>query len=756
MSCIYKMDRTTHFEKELLLKIEEYNSELMSEKIIGVFSFDLLPDATARTEGVVVADSDYISVYTDGKLQRKFDLSEVSRLEVENGVGSISVTLAIGDSSEHHVCVATASQAAKTATIVKRINFYIKNGYVPEGRFLPKEQVCSKCGRPFLKGASVCYRCMSKSRNFKRLWEICKGYKKYIIISMVLFFAITGIGLLSPYLNRIMVDDYIQSRNLSDLQGFGVVILGLIGIQLLSRGLSFIRGKCLIFSGNKVIIRLRQMVFEKIERLSISSISEHTVGQLMNRVTGDTAKIQGFITNQLGEILEQVLTLIFVAAVIFVYDYKLALLVLLPAPLVVASFRLFWRFMRKMFHIRWELNSQSSATLHDIFSGIRVVKSYGTERREADRYNHQTALERDAQMKLEKVWAFIMPMLQFFLSFGEFVLLYYVGSKILAKEMTFGEMSQFSAYVGMIYGPLRMLARIPNQIIDVSTSIGKVFDLVDEDEDVKETDKPIDIKITGTVDFENVCFGYEDAKDVLRDINLHIEPGEFIGLVGRSGVGKSTLTNLVMRLYDADEGEVKIDGVNIKQIPQDTLRKSIGAVLQETFLFSGSVYQNIAFAKPEASKDEIIEAAKMAGAHEFIMRLPDGYNTYVGERGHTLSGGERQRISIARALLRNPRILILDEATSALDTETEKIIQDAIDRLSRQRTTIAIAHRLSTLRNATRLIVLDAGRVAETGTHDELMEKKGLYYELVMAQREMTNMPRPHGPMGHRGPRSPR
>jgi ATP-binding cassette subfamily B protein len=272
------------------------------------------------------------------------------------------------------------------------------------------------------------------------------------------------------------------------------------------------------------------------------------------------------------------------------------------------------------------------------------------------------------------------------------------------------------------------------------TSIVKVFDIIDEDIDVKDAPDAKDIEIKGEVELEGVSFGYDNTANVLRNINLKIKPGEFIGLVGRSGVGKSTLINLIMRLYDPDEGVIRIDGIDEKEISQKSLRSQIGVVLQETFLFAGTVYDNIAYAKPSATRDEVITASKLAGAHQFIMKMPDAYNTRVGERGHTLSGGERQRIAIARALLHNPRILILDEATSALDTETEKQIQDALRILSKDRTTIAIAHRLSTLRNATRLVVLDKGTIAEVGTHDELIQKKGIYYNLVMAQRQMSKM----------------
>lgn len=273
-----------------------------------------------------------------------------------------------------------------------------------------------------------------------------------------------------------------------------------------------------------------------------------------------------------------------------------------------------------------------------------------------------------------------------------------------------------------------------------STSITKVFEILDEQIDVADKKNAVDLDIQGNIEIENACFGYDEAEEVLRDITLSIKPGDFVGLVGKSGVGKSTLINLVMRMYDVDEGSIKIDGVDIRDISQHSLRSQIGVVLQETFLFNGTIFQNIAYAKENATREEVIAAAKAAGAHSFIIKLTDGYDTWVGEKGCSLSGGEKQRIAIARALLHNPKILILDEATASLDTETEKQIQDSLAALSKERTTIAIAHRLSTLRNATRLVVLDRGQIAETGTHDELIEKKGIYYDLVMAQREMSKM----------------
>jgi len=515
----------------------------------------------------------------------------------------------------------------------------------------------------------------------------------------------------------------------------------MLGLQMVLRLFAMFRSHLLINASSGMIVNLRNMLFEKIQRLSINKISKRTAGELMHRVSRDVGNIRSFLVHYLPSLLEQVILFIAIGLVFAVSDLSiLFVLILIPVPLVVLGFRLFWRTAHGLFRKCWQLASKSNSVLHDIFSGIRVIKSFGMEHKETERYEKAAADERDMQIKSDLLWYSIMPIMQFLMCFGEFIILFYIGNGILGGSSTLGEMSKFSMYASMVYGPLRMFSSFPRQIAQFITSTAKVFEIIDEEEEIADSKSAASPVFKGDIDINNVSFGYEDGNEVLSGMDIHIKSGEFIGLVGKSGVGKSTLINLIMRMYDVEDGNISIDGVDIRDISQEALRSQMGVVLQETFLFAGTVYQNIAYAKPEATREEIIAVSKLSGCHSFIIKLQDGYNTRVGEKGYTLSGGERQRIAIARALLRDPKILILDEATASLDTETEKQIQDALRNLSANRTTIAIAHRLSTLRNATRLVVLDKGRIAEIGTHDELLEKKGIYYGLVMAQREMSKM----------------
>lgn len=728
----------------LLNELKKWDPSICEEELYALMPFDLpLEGEGKRVHAIAAFSLQELRVYIDEKLVICESMESIARFHVIAGVGCVFADFERKESGEHVLFArGDLRYSGVMGQCVKRANHALTYHDLNFSRFQRASgATCPKCGKPYPHGMHSCPRCASKKKVVRRLFALAKPEWKWLLLSVSFFFLTTAVSVIIPYINRIMVDNYIQANEESFfLWGFIGVVLSLLLANILRRGFSVVRGISLTFASSRLIVRLRRMVFGKIQELSVEKVSKRTSGELMKRVNSDTSVINQFIVRQLPTVVEQMLMLVAVAGIMLLYDWRLALLILLPTPLVVFSFRLFWRFMREMFRRRWDINSRANAILHDIFSGIRVVKSYGMEKREEERYIDISAKERDAQIRQERFWAAINPLLHFLMGIGEFVLLYYVGQKMLNGTMTAGEMSQFSSYAGMIFGPLNSLMIFPRHFMQMLTSVARVFEIVDETVDIADKNAENLTEIQGYIDVEHISFGYDETGEVLRDVSLHVKPGEFIGLVGKSGVGKSTLINLIMRMYDVDEGRICLDGVDIREIPQELLRSRMGVVLQENYLFTGSVLQNITYAKPNATYEEVISAAKAAGAHEFIIRLPDGYNTYIGERGHTLSGGERQRLSIARALLHDPKILILDEATASLDTETEKLIQDALLALSAGRTTIAIAHRLSTLRHATRLVVMENGGISEVGTHDELMEKKGIYYGLVMAQRDMTKM----------------
>ncbi len=703
-----------------------------------IFPYSLSLETSQKIkDGFVLVTNKEIFSSEGGNVVKRLNLGEISDYSINKGIGCVSVeaeltngdtiTLCRGDNVSVDMFISACGDLLK-----------LKNGTLSGA---PREyktgSVCPKCGRPFRRGSKMCLHCADKTSYIKRLLVIASPWKWTIIASIVLYFVAAAVNLIPPYLNKILVDKYINGVN-PLLAGFVTVIVSIFAVNILSLILSSARSLLMLNAGTGLIARLRQITFDKIQALSIAKIHARTAGNLIHRVSHDTQVIKDFLVHQLGEIVQMLVTLVAVGSFLFFYNANIALLVLCPLPVIIFLNRFVMSRLHKYFKLSWITSSKASSVLHDTFSGIRVVKAFGQEQKEISRFAKASGDERDVSIRTSTFTGSIMPLLGFILGIGEFFILYFVGNEILGGRMTIGEMAQFSSYVAIVYGPLRWISRLPDIISRTSTSVAKIFEIIDEENEIVDAVEPVELDIEGRIDFENVSFSYDEGTPVLKELNFSINKGEMIGIVGRSGVGKSTLINLVMRLYDPQFGTIRVDGVDLKDISQASLRSQMGVVLQETYLFSGSVYDNISYAKPGATREEVIAAAKLAGAHKFIVKLPDGYNTYVGEKGYTLSGGERQRVSIARALLRDPKILILDEATSALDTETEKEVQDVLYKLTRDRTTLAIAHRLSTLRNADKILVLDRGKLAEFGPHEELMKARGIYYELVMAQRQMS------------------
>lgn len=641
-----------------------------------------------------------------------------------------------------HVCRFSMSCVEEIGEFCKVVNHYIKTGEETE---LSRAdfKVCPKCGRHFAKGMDVCLFCVEKSYLLKRTLGMVKQYLPSLAFSGVLLTIATGLSALLPVLNAKLVDGYFNNPSIgSDEAVKGIITIVLLILLTQAAGQIFN-----IFSQrrtNKISARmsndLRIMVYDKVQRLSVSSMSKKTAGDLMKRVTRDTETVKRFVSEQGMYAIEKLVMFIAILIILISISPMLTFLVFVPVPAVILAIRSFWKFIHIRYEKQWRCDSRSNSVLHDIVRGIRVVKTFGSEEREIKKFDAICKKLAEISISNEQTWAKVFPFLSFFMGIGEFFVLYFGGRMVIDGTISLGEMLEFNLFLAYIYQPLRWISSLPRRLGEVATSLIKIFEILDEKEGIEEAENPAPAKLDDDIVFDNVRFGYKAYEPVLKDVSFTVKQGEMIGLVGHSGAGKSTLINLIMRLYDVDEGSITIGGENIKNMSQTEYREKIGVVFQETFLFAGTVYDNIAYARSTAEPGEVIAAAKAANAHEFIMKLPDGYNTVVGEDGHNLSGGERQRISIARAVLRNPEILILDEATSALDPETESLIQDALAKLVKGRTTFAIAHRLATLRNADRLIVIEKGRIAESGTHRELLMQNGIYSKLVMAQRQTAKL----------------
>jgi ATP-binding cassette subfamily B protein len=632
----------------------------------------------------------------------------------------------------------TSSFGAKFNEIARGIQQLAKNEPFAVTTDIPRAR-CQKCQALLPDRDRNCPRCVRKMAVMLRIASYLKPYK---LLTAVLIVATLGRALLQPIVPMItqaMIDDVLVPRENFTLLAW--LVAALVAVNLANGGLEILGSWVGAWLSTRIIANMRARLYQVLERMSLSFHNRKGQGNLLSLVTRDTESLNYFLIDGAPYLVVNSAMLLFILTLLLLLSWQVTILVLIPLPIVVLGGTALVKRMR----VLWSRVSQNWALLHgqlnESLLGIRVAKAFAQEEAEIGRFDRRNEAVAKATVHEARFWDSSFAALNFITGAGVFIAWFAGGSEVIDGDLSLGKLMAFIQLLWMLYGPLQWFNRVYNWMSRALVGADRIFDIMDTPtEPFDQPGKLAPRPLRGEVEFREVTFGYDKTKPVLRKVDLHVQPGEMVGLVGKSGAGKSTTAHLVCRFYEVDHGEVLIDGIDIRDIELTCLRDQIGVVLQEPFLFSGTVLENIRYSKPTADLPEVIAAARAANAHDFIVAKPEGYDTLVGERGNRLSVGEKQRVSIARAVLKDPRILILDEATASVDTETEFAIQQAISRLIKGRTTFAIAHRLSTLRNADRLVVMDEGTVAEVGTHEELLAKRGIYYNLVEMQQTVSRL----------------
>lgn len=600
------------------------------------------------------------------------------------------------------------------------------------------EKFCPKCGARYADPVrKICPRCMDKGKILQRFWQFFVKYKAYIFILLALMLFSSCLNVLAPYIGAGFYYDQVLDKAGTFYGNLLLILFLVLGTRLLTTLTSMIRGLISSRISAKVVYDLKSVIFSSIERLSISFFTGRQTGGLMTQVNGDAGDIYWFFCDMAPWLLVESITTVVVLVVMLCMNWMLTLLSMVVLPVMFFAFKWLIGHMTKLDAKRYGRSRAMNSTLSDVLSGVRVVKAFSKEKEEVKRFGRQSENLAEAEITASNFSSVAFPPINFLLYVSLMVIWAIGGWMVIDGKMTYGTLTTFISYVGMMQGTVYTAIDMMETFPIAMNAMSRLIEVMDAVPEVEESPHPIPLDHpAGRVEFSHVGFSYVKNRKVIDDVSFTVEPGEKLGIVGHTGAGKSTLANLLIRLYDVNEGEISIDGINVRDISFAQLREAVAIVSQETYLFAGTILDNIRYARPEATLSEVIEAAKIAGAHTFIIKLPDAYETMIGFGYKDLSGGERQRISIARAILRNPRILIMDEATAAMDTETERQIQSALERLTKGRTTIMIAHRLSTLRDADKLIVIENGKMPEAGTHMELINKKGIYFNLYKLQME--------------------
>lgn len=632
-------------------------------------------------------------------------------------------------------------QAAEFADLARQRLAGVERGPEAEPR-------CATCNAALPYAGAACRACEAAEATdtapatwtLFRLWRFARPYRTWLAVGFILTLASTAATLVPPYLTMPLMDDVLipfQNGQPIDVDLVGMYLGGLLAAALAAWGLGWARTYILALVSERIGADLRTAAYEHLLSLSVDFFGSKRTGDLIARIGSETDRINVFLSLHLLDFATDVLMIAMTAMILVSIDPSLALATLLPLPFIAWLIHLVRERLRTGFEKIDRVWAQVTSVLADTIPGIRVVKAFAQERHESDRFGAANQRNLRVNDRLNRTWSMFTPTVSLLTEVGLLVVWAFGIWQIAHERISVGVLTAFLAYIGRFYTRLDTMSRIVSVTQKAAAGAKRIFDILDHVSSVPEPADPKPLaRVEGRIELRGVSFRYGN-RTVLQDIDLRVEPGEMIGLVGHSGSGKSTLVNLILRFQDPATGSILLDGTDIRSLGVADYRRHIGLVLQESFLFFGTVAENIAYGRPEASREEIVAAARAAHAHDFILRLPHGYDSLVGERGQSLSGGERQRIAIARALLIDPRILILDEATASVDTETEQEIQRALDNLVKGRTTIAIAHRLSTLRQADRLVVLDRGRIVEQGGHEDLLAAGGAYFRLHEAQARL-------------------
>lgn len=634
----------------------------------------------------------------------------------------------------------TASMADRFSEMARGIE-QLARGEELSVRLKEERTRCATCGRLLPERDGRCAACLKRGAVLLRILSYIGPYRWSAAVVALTTLLGTAATLVQPKLVQQLTDHVLNPKtHLSVERGMPTVLL-YVFLMLLSlaasAGFQMIKGCHVAYLSGNIARDLRDHIYRSLEHLQLVFYDKKQIGAITSRVTQDTDRVWGFLVEGVPYLVSATLMLLGTALFGLLTNWKLTLAILSPVPLVAVSGVFFWKPMSTLFYRVGQRWARFHTHLNESMTGIRMVKAFAQEEREWAKFDRRNSDLAEAGIRADRRWYLFSGGMTFLTGWGTLINWAYGGYLVLKGQMSFGTLLMANQLLWQVYGPLQWFAQVNQWFSRAMAGAERIFEVIDQQPEAYDRPGAVVLPaMRGDVTFENVRFGYDKSNPVLKDINLEIRAGEMIGLVGKSGAGKSTTVSLLCRFYEADAGSLRVDGVDIRELSLQDLRRHIGIVPQDPFLFNGTIAENIAYARAGATPDEIMEAARAACAHDFIVAKPDGYDTQVGEKGAKLSGGEKQRIAIARAILHDPRILILDEATSSVDVETEKKIQLATAALVRGRTTFAIAHRLSTLRNADRLVVLEKGEIVEVGTHAELLEKQGEFYKLVQTQQQ--------------------